>query len=62
MANDDDVTRRIPEDPKNVNVEKEWELRYWTNFLDISEDTLKSAVGAVGTDAGKVKEWLADNG
>lgn len=45
-------------DRSRINVNQDHELRYWTQALDVSEDDLRSAVRAVGTDADAVREYL----
>lgn len=44
----DDLNKRGPQDASRINVNEEWELRYWTNKLGVSEEELKAAVNKVG--------------
>lgn len=44
----DDRNNRGPADAMRIDVNEEYELRYWTETLDVSEDKLRTAVSAVG--------------
>jgi len=44
----DDKTNRGPADGKRINVNEDYEVRYWTKEFGISEDTLRDAVKRVG--------------
>lgn len=37
-----------PKDPDRININEEWELRFWARELGLSEDQLKQAVHEVG--------------
>jgi hypothetical protein len=37
-----------PKDPDRININEEWELRFWARELGLSEDQLKQAVEEVG--------------
>ena len=54
----DDLKRRKPEDPKRINVNQTWEVRYWTKELGCSEAQLRSAVNVVGVMVDKVRIYL----
>jgi hypothetical protein len=54
----DDKTKTGPQDAKLVNVNEDYELRYWTGKFGVSPEKLKEAVKAVGTSANKVGEFL----
>lgn len=54
----DDKTKRGPQDSARVNVEEDYEVRYWTQKFGVSERALRDAVKAVGTSAEKVQEYL----
>ncbi len=51
--------KKGPQDQKRINVHEPYEVEYWTKTLKVSKEELKDAVGAVGTSAGKVREFLA---
>lgn len=44
----DDLKDRGPADRSRVNVNEEWELRYWTDRFGVSEARLRAAVERVG--------------
>ena len=54
----DDTTKRGPQDASKINVHETWEVRYWTEKFDITEEKLKEAVDAVGPGVKKVTEYL----
>ena len=58
----DNLRRRGPEDPKKININQSWEIDYWTEKLNISEKTLKLAVGNAGPMVNNVKAWLRSKG
>jgi len=47
-----------PQDSSRVNVNEDYEVRYWTTKFNCSEEELKRAVEAVGVSAAKVEEYL----
>ena len=54
----DDKTKTAPQDASRINVNEDYELRYWTEKFGVSDQQLKDAVAAVGVSAEKVKEYL----
>ena len=54
----DDTSQRGPTDRSRINLSQEHEVRYWTQALGVSEAELSRAVGAVGSSADKVREFL----
>jgi Protein of unknown function (DUF3606) len=44
----DDLTNRGPRDGQRVNVNEDYELRYWTQRFGVSADQLRAAVKKVG--------------
>jgi len=48
---------RRPEDMANVNINEEWELRWWARELGLSETQLKDAVREVGTATTQLREY-----
>jgi len=42
-----------------VNVAEEWEVIFWSREFGCTEDELKGAVEAVGSNAGSVRAYLA---
>ena len=41
-------SRGRPRDPERVDVNDEWELRYWARELGLTEDQLRTAVRELG--------------
>ena len=54
----DDTSHRGPQDRSRINMSQAHEVRYWTQALGVSEAELSRAVGAVGSSADKVREFL----
>lgn len=52
--NDDE---RRPGDMANVNINEEWELRWWARELDLTEDQLRAAVKEVGTATTRLRQY-----
>jgi hypothetical protein len=57
----DDLNKRGPQDASRINVNEEWELRYWTNKLGVSEEELKAAVNKVGVNVDAVSAHFGPN-
>jgi hypothetical protein len=45
-------------DRTRIAINEEYEVRYWTKKLDVTEEELDEAVRAVGNRADKVEEYL----
>lgn len=58
--NPNDQERR-PGDMANVNINEEWELRWWARELGFSEDQLKNAVREVGNATTKLRQYRPPN-
>ena len=56
----DNLKDKGPQDRSRVNVNEQWELRYWSEKFNVSHDRLKEAVKNVGVSAAKVQEYLKD--
>jgi len=54
----DNLQDRGPQDRSRINVNEEWELRYWTKELGLSPEELRKAVQEAGTSAKAVREHL----
>lgn len=50
-----------PKDMANVNINEEWELRWWARELNLSEDQLKQAVHEVGTATTRLRDYKPPN-
>jgi hypothetical protein len=54
----DNAKARNPQDSSRININQDYEVRYWTKALGVSEDELRNAVNSVGVSAEKVREFL----
>lgn len=54
----DDKTIRGPADARKINVNEDYEVAYWTQRLGVTEEELRAAVAAAGTEAAKVRAHL----
>jgi hypothetical protein len=54
----DDLKNRGPADRDRVNVNEDWELRYWTGRFACTQEELKAAVRAVGSMRDDVERHL----
>jgi hypothetical protein len=54
----DNHTDRGPADRSRVNLDEEWERRYWTKDFKVGEEELRAAVAVVGVAVGAVRAQL----
>jgi hypothetical protein len=54
----DDLTNRGPQDRSRVNVNEEWERRWWCKEFGCTEQQLRDAVRVVGVSADRVRQHL----
>lgn len=54
----DNLQDRGPQDRARINVNEDWEVRYWTEALGVSKEELERAVEQVGPSAAAVREHL----
>jgi hypothetical protein len=54
----DEKTKRDLADQRQIDIDDEQALRYWSEMLGITPDRLRVVVGKVGPLAGKVREEL----
>lgn len=54
----DDKTRRGPADASRINVNEDYEVRYWSEKFGCSAEELKAAVAAAGNSAAAVQARL----
>lgn len=54
----DDLSNRGPQDRSRINIEEEWEVRYWSQKLGVTPQQLKDAVKTVGPSADAVQKQL----
>ena len=55
----DNLKRNVPEDPKKINKNQQWEIDYWAKKLGISEYKLRLLIDKVGVYVSDVKKELA---
>ena len=55
----DNLKRKVPEDPKKINKNQQWEIEYWAKKLGISEYKLRLLINKVGVYVSDVKKELA---
>jgi hypothetical protein len=54
----DDLNIRRPQDPTKININEEWEVRYWTQKWSISREQLIQAVRQVGVQTARMAQYL----
>jgi len=54
----DDLKNRGPADRSKISLTEEWEVRYWTKELGVTEAQLRAAVNAVGHGVAAVRAHL----
>jgi hypothetical protein len=54
----DDTTKTSPQDAKRINVNEDYEVRYWTEKFGCSKAQLEAAVNKVGVSAEAVGKEL----
>jgi hypothetical protein len=54
----DDKSKAGAADRSRINVNEDYEVKYWTGALNVSEEKLKDAVSKVGTSVEAVKKHL----
>ena len=54
----DDTKQRHGQDRKRIDLDQDYELRYWTRELGVTEEELKQAVRAAGTQIDTVRRYL----
>jgi len=45
-------------DSQRININQDYEVRYWTRALGVTAETLRKAVAAAGTSADAVRKYL----
>jgi len=54
----DDKNQKRPQDSSRINVNEDYELRYWSEKFKVSPDRLKEAVQKVGVGVDAVRQHL----
>lgn len=55
----DDKSKTGPQDASRINMNEDYEVRYWTQALGVSAQALQRAVDQVGVSADAVRAHLA---
>ncbi|NUQ28729.1 MAG: DUF3606 domain-containing protein [Acidobacteriaceae bacterium] len=54
----DNLKHRGPQDRSRINVNEDWEVRWWTKELGVSEQRLRELVRQHGVAASTIREIL----
>jgi len=54
----DNLNDRGPQDRSRINVNEDWEVRYWTRELGVSKEELERAVKQAGPSVEAVRQQL----
>jgi hypothetical protein len=54
----DDLSRRVPEDPRTINTSQPHEMDYWSKTLGSTKAEITSAVRQVGNSVAAVRRKL----
>jgi hypothetical protein len=54
----DNLTERAPQDAGRISLNEDWEIRYWTKALGVSEERLRQLVQQHGHSAAAVRSAL----
>jgi hypothetical protein len=59
FAMTDDLKDRGPQDRSRINLNEDWEIRYWTKELGVTKERLEDAIAKVGNSTDAVREQVA---
>ncbi|RTL73687.1 MAG: DUF3606 domain-containing protein [Bradyrhizobiaceae bacterium] len=54
----DDLTKKGPQDRSHINMNEDYEVKYWTHHLGVSREELQRAIDKVGTSVATVRKEL----
>jgi len=54
----DDKNKRGPQDSSRVNINEDYEVRYWTSRFNVSAERLREAVKEVGPSVRAIDDYL----
>jgi hypothetical protein len=57
-AMSDNLTNRVQPDRSKINMNEDYEVKYWTHALGVSREALQKAVDKVGNSAAAVRKEL----
>ena len=55
----DNLTKRDQPDRSKINMNEDYEVRYWTKHLKVSKEELQRIINKVGNSAAAVRKELA---
>lgn len=55
----DSVAKKHQADRSRINLNEDFEVKYWTRHLGVSREELEKAIGKVGNSAATVRKELA---
>jgi hypothetical protein len=58
----DDPKNCVPQDPGRINIEHDYEVRYWAAEFSVRNKQLRQAVQRVGSGLDRVREHLRQGG
>src|SRR5689334_5661224 len=58
IAMSDNLTNRVQPDRSKINMNEDYEVKYWTHALGVSREALQKAVDKVGNSAAAVRKEL----
>lgn len=58
----DNLKHSAKRDDQRINVIQDFEVRYWTAQLKVSEEILRKGIIAVGPMVNDVRRWIKDKG
>jgi hypothetical protein len=56
----DDLSKRGPQDRTRINLNEDYEVRYWTTTLGVSKEQLEAIVRQVGNSVEAVKAEITN--
>lgn len=56
---DNKLIRKTHTDRNHINMDEDWERRYWAKSLGVSEEELEEALRAVGVQIDAVRKYFA---
>ena len=57
----DNLKHSPSRDDQRINTVRDFEIRYWTAQLKVSEEILRKGILAVGPMVNDVRKWIKDN-
>lgn len=58
----DNLKHSAKRDDQRINPIQDFEIRYWTAQLKVSEEVLRKGIAAVGPMVNDVRRWIKEHG